>query len=279
MKIISSITEMQAAALAWKRGGVRIGFVPTMGYLHAGHLSLVELVRRQAEVVVVSIFVNPTQFGPAEDLSRYPRDFERDAALCRDAGVDVLFAPEPGGVYPPDASTWVTEERLSQSLCGASRPGHFRGVTTVVAKLFNLVLPDVAAFGRKDAQQVLVIQRMVRDLNFPIQILIGPTIRETDGLAMSSRNVFLSADERQRALAISRALFAAERAFAAGERDAARLCAQVRDPIAQAGGHIDYVDLRARATLEPLTRLSEPAVLACAAVFGRTRLIDNVFLG
>lgn len=279
MMIVRSIAEMQAAAQAWRRAGQRIGLVPTMGYLHAGHLSLVELARRECDVVVLSIFVNPTQFGPREDLARYPRDFERDATRCREAGVDAVFAPEPGEMYAADASTWVTEERLSRPLCGARRPGHFRGVATVVAKLFNAVLPDVAVFGQKDAQQCLVIQRLARDLNFPVTLRIGPIRREADGLAMSSRNVYLSPDERQRALALSRGVRAAEAAFAAGERSGAVLCAVVHDAITAAGGRPDYVELRSRHDLRKLAAVSEPAVLAAAAFFGVTRLLDNSFLG
>ena len=279
MMIIRSIAEMQAAALAWRRAGRRIGLVPTMGYLHAGHLSLVELARPDCDVVVVSIFVNPTQFGPQEDLAKYPRDFERDAACCREAGVDAIFAPGPGDMYAADFSTWVTEEQLSQPLCGARRPGHFRGVATVVAKLFNAVLPDVAVFGQKDAQQCLVLQRLVRDLNFPVTLRIGPIRREADGLAMSSRNVYLSPDERQRAPAISRGVRTAEAAFAAGERSGAVLCAMVHDAITTAGGRPDYVELRSRQDLRELTAASESAVLAVAAFFGVTRLLDNTFLG
>ena len=279
MMIVRSIAEMQAAALAWRRASRRIGLVPTMGYLHDGHLSLVELARRECDVVVLSIFVNPAQFGPQEDLATYPRDLERDAALCREAGVDAIFAPEPGGMYAADFSTWVTEEQLSQPLCGARRPGHFRGVATVVAKLFNAVLPDVAVFGQKDAQQCLVLQRLVRDLNFPVTLRIGPIRREADGLAMSSRNVYLSPDERQRALAVSRGVRTAGTAFAAGERSGAVLCAVVRDAITAVGGRPDYVELRSRHDLRELTAASEPAVLAVAAFFGATRLLDNTFLG
>lgn len=279
MMIVRSIAEMQAAAQAWRRAGRRIGLVPTMGYLHAGHLSLVALARPDCDVVVVSIFVNPTQFGPQEDLAQYPRDFERDAARCRDAGVDAIFAPEPAEMYAADFSTWVTEEQLSRPLCGARRPGHFRGVATVVAKLFNAVLPDVAVFGQKDAQQCLVLQRLVRDLNFPVAVRIGPIRREADGLAMSSRNVYLSPDERRRALAISRGVRAAEASFAVGERSGAVLCAVVHDAVTAAGGRPDYVELRSRHDLRELAEVSEPAVLAVAAFFGTTRLLDNTFLG
>ncbi len=277
MKIIRSIPEMQEQSEAWRRAGERIGFVPTMGFLHEGHLSLMRIARKHSSRLVASIFVNPTQFGPNEDFSRYPRDFERDEALCRAEGVDVLFYPEAAEMYAPDFSTWVTEESLSKPLCGASRPGHFRGVCTVVTKLFLAVAPHTAVFGRKDAQQALVIRRMVRDLNFPIEIVIGPIVREPDGLAMSSRNAYLSPDERQRALALSRGLRKAEAAYEAGERRAAALRGIVEAEIAASQGRIDYVQLVARENLAPL----DPAVdrPAMAVFYGKTRLIDNVFLG
>lgn len=279
MDVFATVEEMQRCSQGWRRAGKRIGLVPTMGALHAGHLSLVRQAREHgADAVVVSVFVNPTQFGPKEDFSKYPRPFERDAALCRETGVDALFAPAPAAMYAPDFSTWVSEERLSGPLCGERRPGHFRGVTTVVAKLFNACLPDVAVFGQKDAQQALVLQRMVRDLNFPVEMVIAPIVREADGLAMSSRNVYLSGDERRRALAISRGLEQARQAFAAGERDAGKLCAPVCAGIGTAGGCVDYVELRSRLTLNLLGTVTEPAVLAVAAHFGTTRLIDNLFL-
>ncbi len=279
MKIITTIAEMQAQARSWQRDGLRIGMVPTMGYLHAGHISLVHVAKQHADHCVVSIFVNPTQFGPSEDLARYPRDFERDCRLCQEAGVAVVFAPPPEKMYAPDYSTWVVEETLSGPLCGEKRPGHFRGVTSVVTKLFNAALPDVAVFGQKDAQQALVLQRMTRDLNFPIEIIVAPIVREPDGLAMSSRNVYLSPDERQRALSISQGLTRAAAAFAAGEHDAAALCGGVRAGIEAAGGRVDYVEIRSRDTLAPLAKVDAPAVLAVAAFFGKTRLIDNLFLG
>ena len=276
MKIIRTVEEMQRTSQAWKREGRRVGMVPTMGYLHAGHISLVRIVKREAEACVVSIFVNPTQFGPAEDLARYPRDFERDCRLCREAGVDAVFAPEPAEMYAPDYSTWVVEEALTGPLCGERRPGHFRGVTSVVAKLFNAALPDVAVFGQKDAQQALVLQRMVRDLNFPVKMIIAPIVREADGLAMSSRNVYLSPDERLRALSISQGLDRAAAAFAGGARDTAALCADVRAGIEAAGGRVDYVEIRSRGTLAAVAAVDEPSVLAVAAYFGKTRLIDNL---
>ncbi len=280
MRIVRTISEMQTLSREWRGAGDSIGFVPTMGYLHEGHLSLVRIARQHAEAVVVSIFVNPTQFGPNEDFDSYPRDFERDEALCRREGVRAVFYPDAGEMYPPDFSTWVTEEQLSVPLCGRSRPGHFRGVCTVVAKLFLAVCPDVAVFGQKDAQQALVIQRMVRDLNFPLRVIIGPIVREADGLAMSSRNKYLGATERRAATAISRGLQAALEAFRMGERRSGSLTQLVRAPIQASGGRIDYVELVSRARLEPMSpEVTAPALLAVAVFYGKTRLIDNVFLG
>lgn len=279
MKIIRTVAEMQRTSQAWKREGRRVGMVPTMGYLHEGHISLVRIAKKAADACVVSIFVNPTQFGPAEDLARYPRDFERDCRLCREAGVDAVFAPEPSEMYAPDYSTWVVEEALTGPLCGEKRPGHFRGVTSVVAKLFNAALPDVAVFGQKDAQQALVLTRMVRDLNFPVEMVVAPIVREADGLAMSSRNVYLTPDERGRALSISCGLNLAAAEFAKGVRESAALCSLVRGGIEAAGGRVDYVELRSRESLAPLEKADAPALIAVAAFFGRTRLIDNLFLG
>jgi pantoate--beta-alanine ligase len=280
MQIIKSPAEMQQTAFALRAAGKRLGCVPTMGFLHAGHLSLVALARERSDVVVLTLFVNPTQFGPKEDLAKYPRDFERDATLCRDAGVDILFAPEAGTMYAPDASLYVVEEKLSRGLCGAARPGHFRGVCTVVAKLFNLCLPHVAVFGAKDAQQLRVLRRMTRDLNFPIEIVAGPIIREPDGLAMSSRNVYLSADERQQALVLKRALDEAARLFHAGERATAPLKAAMEQIIAQApAAKIDYIEIVEDDTLEPVATLAKPALIVLAVFVGKTRLIDNMVLG
>lgn len=270
---------MQREALDLRRAGRRIGLVPTMGALHEGHLSLVRLAREHADVVVVSIFVNPTQFGPAEDLAKYPRDFERDEKRCREAGADIVFYPSAGDVYAPGHSAWVSEDKLSAGLCGRSRPGHFRGVCTVVAKLFNLVLPDVAVFGEKDGQQLRVIERMVRDLNFPVRIVRGPTVREPDGLAMSSRNRFLSPDERRQALCLRRALDRAEELYRGGERGADRIAAAMHDVIArEPAARADYVEIVDDATLEPVTRLERPALVALAVFVGKTRLIDNTVL-
>lgn len=279
MQILRQPAEMQAAALTWKRAGRRIGFVPTMGYLHAGHRSLIEQARPRCDVLVVSIFVNPIQFGPKEDLSRYPRDFVRDEQLCRAAGADVVFYPEASAMYAPDHSVYVEETRLGRGLCGATRPGHFRGVTTVVAKLFNLVLPDVAVFGEKDAQQLRIIRRMVRDLAIPVEILSGPTVREADGLAMSSRNALLKPEERGQAVCLRCALDEAERLCRAGERDAARVEAAMRNVVAQAPlAEVDYIEIVDDETMEPVPQLSQPTLVALAVKFPSARLIDNTVL-
>jgi len=278
MIIVRTIGQMQSQSRVWRRSGRRIGLVPTMGFLHEGHASLIRLATKRSDTVVLSIYVNPTQFGPQEDLEAYPRDFERDEALCRDHGVTAVFYPDDTEMYAPSFSTWVVEDSLSLPLCGQSRPTHFRGVTTVVTKLFNAVLPDVAVFGRKDAQQALIIERMVRDLNFPIEIVLGPTVREADGLALSSRNRYLSEAERARAVAIPRGLRRAQELYAAGERAAPVLCSVVSAEIGSAGGHVDYVACVSRSTLAPLGEVAEPALLAVAAFFGCTRLIDNAFL-
>jgi len=280
MKIIRDPKRMQAQAAAWRAEGKRIGLVPTMGYLHAGHLSLVRLAAARADVVVVSIFVNPTQFGPREDLNRYPRDFVRDRSNCRGAGVDAIFYPAAAAMYPPDYSVYVNEERLSAGLCGARRPGHFRGVCTVVAKLFNLVSPHVAVFGEKDAQQLRVLRRMTRDLNFPIEIVAGPIAREPDGLALSSRNTYLTPAQRRAAPELRRALEETAARYSAGERSAARLRAALRRRLARIpGARVDYVELVDDATLRPVRRVEKPALVALAVWFGKTRLIDNLRLG
>jgi pantoate--beta-alanine ligase len=279
MTICRTIEEMRAQVRDWRQAGLRVGLVPTMGYLHEGHMSLVDLAAQRAERVVLSIYVNPTQFGPGEDLDKYPRDFARDEALCRQRGVQALFYPESRAMYAPSHSTWVVVEGLTETLCGRSRPGHFRGVSTVVTKLFNIVQPDVAVFGRKDAQQVLVIQRLVRDLDQPVEVVVAPIVREADGLAMSSRNTYLSADERRRAVCISQALQDAADGYAGGELDACRLRAGVTARIQAGGGRVDYVECVSRDTLQAVTRVDQPALLAVAAFFGKTRLIDNVYLG
>ena len=280
MKIIESTSEMQQAALALRAQGRRIGFVPTMGNLHDGHLSLVRIAKQHADVVVVSIFVNPTQFGPNEDFAAYPRTFAADRALCEREGVDLVFYPSVPELYPAGASVSVAENSLSRTLCGAARPGHFDGVCTVVAKLFNVVLPHVAVFGEKDAQQLRVIRRMVRDLRFPVEIVSGPTAREPDGLARSSRNQYLTAEQRPQAVCLRRALDEAERLFAAGERDPQKLVAAMRALIAKApAAKIDYVAIVDDETLQPLAGpIARPALAALAVWVGQPRLIDNAVL-
>lgn len=281
MEIVTTAQQMQQKAMTLREQGRRIGFVPTMGYLHEGHVSLMRLARQHADVVVVSIFVNPTQFGPNEDFDRYPRDFQRDEQLCRNAGVDIIFYPSVGELYAPDASTWVVEERLSRGLCGASRPGHFCGVCTVVAKLFHIVQPHIAVFGEKDGQQLRIIERMVRDLHFPVRIVRGPTVREPDGLAMSSRNAYLSPDERKQAAVLKRALDKAEQLVREGiERDAERLKAVMRNVIGSApDAMIDYIDIVDEKTLEPARTVDRPCMAALAVFIGKTRLIDNLVIG
>jgi len=279
-RIVESALEMQQAALALRAAGKRIGFVPTMGNLHDGHLSLVRIAKQHADVVVVSIFVNPTQFGPNEDFAAYPRTFAADRALCEKEGVDFIFHPSVGEMYPEGASVSVTENSLSRTLCGAARPGHFDGVCTVVAKLFNIVLPHVAVFGEKDAQQLRVIRRMVRDLRFPVEIVSGPTAREADGLARSSRNQYLTAEQRPQAVCLRRALDEAERLFAAGERDPRKLVAAMRAVVAQApAAKIDYIEIVDDETLQPLAGpIARPALAALAVWVGTPRLIDNAVL-
>ena len=274
MEIVRTVAAMRAAV-----AGRRVGFVPTMGYLHEGHLSLVREARARADVVVVSIFVNPTQFGPNEDLARYPRDLERDVAMLSKEGVDLVFAPEANEIYPAGARTFVEVEGLSDRLEGASRPGHFRGVATVVTKLFEIVRPEVAVFGQKDAQQALVIRRMVRDLMIDVEVVVAPTKRDEDGVALSSRNVYLSADEQRAAGAIPRALAAARRALAQGERDPERIVAAARAVLdAEPLLRLDYLALVDAETLDPLERARGEMLLAVAVFAGKTRLIDNEVL-
>ena len=278
MNIITTPREMQTWSRQCHAAGERIACVPTMGYLHEGHLALVRRARAAADRVVLTLFVNPTQFGPGEDFAVYPRNPARDQALCEAEGVDVLFMPAAADMYAPDASVAVVEEALSRRLCGASRPGHFRGVCTVVAKLFNCVQPDAAVFGQKDAQQVLVIRRMVRDLDFPVEIVVAPIVREADGLAMSSRNVRLAPAERRAALGLSRALALARDAFAGGERDSAALRQRLACELTASGLRTDYVEIVDTRTLEPAPQLAPGVLVALAAFAGQTRLIDNCVL-
>lgn len=259
------------------RSGV-VGLVPTMGYLHEGHLALIEAARKGSDTVVVSLFVNPLQFDEASDLARYPRDLDRDAALAESAGADILFAPDVAEMYPIEPVTRVRLEALTSTMEGAHRPGHFDGVATVVAKLFAGLRPDRAWFGRKDAQQLVVISRMAADLSFPVEVVGHPTLREADGLALSSRNVFLTSHEREVALSLSQGLFAAADAVADGERDGAALQRIVADRVIGAGAGLDYAELASATDVSPQERLEVPGFLAVAARVGATRLIDNVWL-
>jgi pantoate--beta-alanine ligase len=276
MKVVTSLQEMFAER---RKLTEPVGFVPTMGYLHEGHLSLVRRAKQECRSVVVSIFVNPTQFGPQEDLARYPRDLERDLRLLAPLEVDLVWTPTVDEMYPPGYQTWVTVEEVTRPLEGAMRPGHFRGVTTIVSKLFNAVQPQRAYFGQKDAQQAAVIRQMTRDLNYPIEIVVCPTVREADGLAMSSRNVYLSPTERQAATVLYRALRAAEQAYRAGERNAERLRAVMRqvlesEPLAR----VQYVSCADFDTLQELDEVRGKALLSMAVFIGNTRLIDNIVL-
>lgn len=280
MKIINSIVHMQALAIAPEREGRRIAFVPTMGYLHEGHASLLREGRKRGDVLVLSIFVNPIQFGRNEDLDSYPRDMERDFQIAEACGVDIVFIPTAAEMYPDGFQTGVTVRDISLPLCGASRPGHFDGVATVVTKLFNIVRPDVALFGRKDYQQLAVIRRMTSDLNMPVEIVGMPIVREVDGLAMSSRNAYLSPAERQSALCLSRAVRRARELFAAGERSVAVLAGETRAVIEQeAAAVVDYVEFRDGATLNGVEVADGSTLLALAVKIGQTRLIDNTVLG
>lgn len=300
MRTVTSVAAMQRRARHWRRVGRRIGFVPTMGYLHAGHLSLVRRARQavgKRGAVVVSLYVNPTQFAPTEDLNRYPRDLKRDLALCREAGVDAVFTPNDAEMYPGLAgsrrcqsadsrrfekrgySTYVIEEQLSQTMEGAARPTHFRGVMTVVAKLFNVVLPHVAVFGAKDWQQAAIIRRMVADLNFPVKIIVASTVREPDGLAMSSRNKYLDAEQRAQATVLHRALQRARARVGRTPISAMRLKVEVARLIATAPqARLDYVEFFDPETLTPVATVSRGAHLALAVFIGNTRLIDNARL-
>jgi pantoate--beta-alanine ligase len=281
MKICTTIEEMRACCRGQRRPGRRLGFVPTMGALHEGHLSLVRAAKAACDGVAASIFVNPTQFGASEDLAKYPRTFERDCELLRNEGVEFLFAPSVEEMYPAGAVTWVTVEGLSDRLDGRSRPGHFRGVSTIVAKLFHIVEPDIAFFGQKDAAQVAILRRMVKDLNFPVEIVACPILREADGLAMSSRNAYLDPQQRKQALALHRALARMRELYRGGEKNAGNLIAAGAEEIARAGLRLDYCEIVDPETLDPLNPqndLAKRALVAVAAYVGSTRLIDNCFL-
>lgn len=267
---------MQQQSRRWQRDGKTIAFVPTMGFLHDGHLSLMQQGRRMADHLVVSIFVNPTQFGPGEDLDAYPRNIERDLARCEQTGVDLVFMPTTEDLYGPEYETYVTLEALPAHLCGISRPVHFRGVATVVTKLFNIIKPNMAIFGLKDYQQFVVIKKLVRDLNFDIEIIGAPTVRESDGLAMSSRNAYLTPEQRPSALGLSKALNQAETMVASGVLDADTLVLKARELIEALPGTItDYITICDAETLADVRRLDAPVVMALAVKVGRTRLIDN----
>lgn len=279
MKVCKTIVDMRAACEAARRDGNSLGFVPTMGALHEGHLSLVRAAKAGCDVVAASIFVNPTQFGAGEDLAKYPRNFERDCELLEREGVAVLFAPSVEEMYPAGAMTWVTVDGLSDKLDGRSRPGHFRGVTTVVAKLFHIVDPDAAFFGQKDAAQLAIIRRMVMDLKLPVEIVACPIVREADGLAMSSRNAYLDPQERKQALVLHRSLMRVRKLFEAGERSAEKLIAVGREEIAgEESVRLDYFEMVNPESLDSVEKVGGGVLVAVAAFVGATRLIDNILL-
>lgn len=279
MKIVSTVEEVREQIRAWRKEGLKVGLVPTMGYLHEGHKSLIDRAVAEMDKVVVSIFVNPIQFGPKEDLATYPRDLERDSRLCEEAGASLIFHPEPEEMYFDNFCTYVDMENLTKGLCGKTRPTHFRGVCTVVSKLFHIVMPDRAYFGQKDAQQLAVIRRMVRDLNFDIQIVGCPIIREADGLAKSSRNTYLSQEEREAAVILHKGLTKGEEMIRSGETDPAKVTAEIRtiiesEPLAK----IDYVEVVDFDNIEPVERIQGSVLAAVAVYIGTTRLIDNFII-
>lgn len=279
MQLISTIKEMQAISNQYRKQGKTIGFVPTMGYLHEGHLSLIRIAKANADIVVLSIYVNPTQFAPNEDLSQYPRDFDRDEQLAKQEGVEIIFYPDDKEMYPAGYKTFVEVEDLTQNLCGASRPTHFRGVTTICTKLFNSVKPHCAVFGQKDYQQALIIQRMVKDLNLDLQMIVAPIVREEDGLAMSSRNKYLSGIQRKQALSLNQSLQLAHELFQKGERNTVTLKNTIRNHISrQSEAHIDYIEIVDAETLSEISEIKNTCVIALAVFFEKTRLIDNIIL-
>jgi pantoate--beta-alanine ligase len=278
MQIIDHIADLERRLRSLQSEGLRVALVPTMGALHDGHLSLIRIAREHAEIVVASVFINPTQFGPNEDFTRYPRDLAGDSKKLEPVGCDIIFAPDTKEMYPQGFETEVQVRKTSLGLCGDVRPGHFKGVTTVVLKLFSIARPDVAVFGEKDLQQLAVIRAMVRDLALDVRVIGAPLVREADGLAMSSRNAFLQADDRKRALAISRGLFLAKEAYERGERVGTALVAQVRAELSSESIEPEYLELRSFDGLQPLDRADQPAVLVLAARVGSTRLIDNLIL-
>lgn len=279
MNILTTIDEVRTQIKAWRKEGLSIGFVPTMGFLHEGHMSLMKQARMENDKVVASIFVNPMQFGPTEDLEAYPRDLERDAAMCEEVGVDLIFHPEPSEMYKDGFCSFVDMTGVTDALCGKSRPVHFRGVCTVVSKLFHIVTPDRAYFGQKDAQQVAVIQRMVTDLNMDVEIIPCPIVREEDGLAKSSRNTYLSAEERKAALILSQAIFMGQKMVTDGERDGKVLAKAIADKIAsEPMARIDYVEVVDALTMQAVDTLEGTILTAVAVYIGKTRLIDNFMI-
>jgi pantoate--beta-alanine ligase len=278
MLTLTSAAQVLAVSKEAHRAGKRVGFVPTMGALHAGHLSLVRTARTQSDVVIASVFVNPKQFGPTEDFSKYPRDVEKDSAMLAAEKTDYLFLPSVEEMYPPGATSWVTVEGLSEKLDGRSRPGHFNGVTTVVAKLFNIVQPDFAFFGQKDAAQVAVVSKMVRDLNFDVRIVVCPIVRESDGLAMSSRNAYLTPEQRKQALVLYRSLMRVQTLADRGEGSSDRLKIAGQQVMSEEAAVLDYFEIVNRDTLDPVSDISSGALVAVAAYVGSTRLIDNIVL-
>ena len=279
MKLVDSIQRMSTLTKMYRKEGKSIGFVPTMGYLHEGHLSLIRTAKKHTDVVVTSIFVNPIQFSPSEDLEKYPRDLKRDEGLARSAGADIVFCPSAKEMYPEGYATYVNIEGLTDTLCGASRPGHFKGVTTVVAKLFGIIKPDIAYFGQKDAQQAVVIRKMAEDLNMGLEVKVLPIIREEDGLAMSSRNVYLSTDDRRQATVLYRSLQDAEAAIKKGERDPKKIVKMMSDMISHVPtSKIDYISIVDTKNLKSVDKIDGETLIALAVFIGKTRLIDNVIV-
>jgi pantoate--beta-alanine ligase len=279
MKVVTTIEEVRRLVKAARGDGRRIGLVPTMGALHVGHISLVEAAVKDCDFVVVSVFVNPTQFGPGEDFENYPRPLEADLEICRQAGVDAVFAPTPAEMYPSDNLTWVTVEKLTEPLCGRSRPGHFRGVTTVCSKLFNIVAPDVAYFGQKDAQQAIAIKRMIADLNMPLEIVVCPTVREPNGLAVSSRNQYLSEQQREDAANIYKSLQTCRKLIDAGTTETAAITAEMRKILQQIpSAQIEYVSIVDAETLQSVEKIAGKVLAAVAVKVGPARLIDNILV-
>ncbi|MEO0097074.1 MAG: pantoate--beta-alanine ligase [candidate division WOR-3 bacterium] len=279
MRVVKKIKEMQKIADRLRERGRIIGFVPTMGYLHEGHLSLVKIAKRKSDICVVSIFVNPLQFGPKEDYQTYPRNFKRDKKLLAELGVDIIFYPNEKEMYPEPCFTYVQIKKLSEGLCGHSRPGHFEGVATVVTKLFNIVKPHIAIFGQKDYQQAVIIKKMVKDLNFDIKIIVAPTVREKDGLACSSRNIYLTEKERKESSVLYRSLILAKKMIKEGEKNPEKIIKEMEKLITtESSGKIDYIEIVDAKTLEPAKEITSKVCIALAVFFGKARLIDNILV-